>query len=355
VSRRLILGVGRSSILPPATDIFGVPLRSVPPLYEMQESGGTGPGIVGVGGAERPRHPPFRAEDEAVAPQSTNPRAGATVVRVTVDPPKITYARHPVHAPAIYEHGPDSVRQPGVPVGRVIRLEMPHSHVYPGISRTVQLYAPAQYAPGEPAALMVFQDGQLYLDPDGDIRAGIVLDNLIARGEMPVTIGVFVDPGSPSNRNREYDASDDRYASFLLDEIIPRVREQFTITDDPDHWAICGGSSGGNCALTVAWNRPDHFRRVISFVGSFAQMPGGNPYPTLIRTTPARPLRVFLQAGSRDLNWDQPVENWYSENLLVAAALAERSYDHRLVLGDGGHSTNHGGAILPDALRWIWR
>lgn len=256
-----------------------------------------------------------------------------------------------------YAHGPDSSRRDEAPRGRIERFTWNDSAVFPGTIRTVQVYIPSQYVLAEPAALMVFQDGRMYLDPDLEMRAGIVFDNLIHDGSMPVTIGVFVDPGEPGNRNAEYDAADDRYAEFLITEIIPAVRERLclAITDDPDRWAICGGSSGGNCAFTVAWQRPDRFRRVLGFVSSFAQIPGGNPFPELIRRTPPKRLRVFLQANRRDLNFDQPALNWYSNNLLVAAALAERGYDHRLVLGDGAHNANHGGVILPDALRWLWR
>ncbi|WP_281266439.1 alpha/beta hydrolase-fold protein [Curtobacterium sp. 9128] len=259
--------------------------------------------------------------------------------------------------PKTYQHGPDSVPHDGIPRGRIERFTWDASSVYPGTTRTVHVFVPAQYDPAEPAALMVFQDGGLYLDPGLDMRAGTVFDNLIAEGAMPVTIGVFVDPGQPGNRNAEYDPADSRYGEFLLREILPAVRERFglAITDDPDQRAICGGSSGGNCAFTVAWEHPDSFRRVLTFVASFAQIPGGNPYPSLIRSTPAKPLRVFLQANRFDLNHDEPELNWYSNNLLVDAALAERAYDHRLVLGDGGHSPNHGGVILPDALRWLWR
>ena len=208
---------------------------------------------------------------------------------------------------------------------------------------------------------MVFQDGRLYMDPEGEVRGGIVLDNLIHQGDIPVTIGVFVEPGvfvdpeNPKNRNAEYDAFDDRYSTFLLTEIIPEVTKRYTISQDPDQWGICGGSSGGNCAFTAAWLRPDKFRRVIGFLSSFAQMPGGNPYPELLPSTPVKPLRVFLQAGHRDLNWDQFERNWLANNLRVAAALAEAGYDFRLVLGDGGHSPNHGGVLLPDALRWLYR
>ena len=177
-------------------------------------------------------------------------------------------------------------------------------------------------------------------------------------------MGVFVDPrvfedvadrDARKNRNEEYDAFDDRYVTFLLTEIIPQVARRHSISEDPDQWGICGGSSGGNCAFTAAWLRPDAFGRVIGFLSSFAQMPNGNPSPALIPTEPRKPLRVFLQAGHRDLNWNEPRRTGSPANLRVAAALAEAAYDVRLVLGDGGHSANHGGVLLPDALRWLWR
>jgi enterochelin esterase family protein len=270
---------------------------------------------------------------------------------------EVPYVRQAVDftTPVRYAYGPDSRRQPGVPGGTLVEGELRSSQTFPGIKHRWWLHVPAQYEPGDEAAVMVFQDGRMYLDPDGEIRAGIVLDNLIARGEMPVTIGVFVDPGEPGNRNVEYDAADGAYATFLLTELLPAVQERYRIADDPERWAIAGGSSGGNCAFTAAWLRPDRFRRVLSFLGSFAQMAGGNPYPELIRASEKKPLRIFLQAATRDLNHDAPEHNWFSENLQVAAALAERAYDLRFVLGDGGHDANHAGAILPDALRWLWR
>jgi len=269
---------------------------------------------------------------------------------------EITYVRHPVDfsRPVRYAHGPDSYRQPGVPRGTVLDYAWTASRVFPGTSRCYWVYVPEQYTASEPASLMVFQDGHLYLDPEGEMRVPVVFDNLIHRGEMPVTIGVFIDPDT-ENRNAEYDAFSDAYATLLLAEILPNVQDRYVITDDPDQWAIGGGSSGGSCAFTVAWTRPDRFRRVMSFLGSFAQIEGGNPYSELIQDTPKNAIRVFVQAATRDLNWDSAEFNWFSANLRVAAALAERGYDFRLVLGDGGHDTNHGGAILPDALRWLWR
>jgi enterochelin esterase-like enzyme len=254
-----------------------------------------------------------------------------------------------------------SARRPDVPAGETLESDWTGSASSPGTSRKFWVHVPARYDPSEPASLLVFPDGWWYLDPDGEIRAATVLDNLVHRGDIPVTIGVFVDPGvlldagDPKNRNIEYDAFSGRYADFLLTEIVPQVTSRYSITEDPDRWGICGGSSGGNCAFTAAWFRPDRFRRVIGLVSSFAQVPGGNPYPELIPGTRRKPLRVFLQAGHRDLNWNEPARNWLAENLRVAAALAEAGYDFRLVLGDGGHSPNHGGVLLPDALRWLWR
>lgn len=268
---------------------------------------------------------------------------------------EIPYVRHPIQFPARYAHGPDSFPQPGVPRGALHEHDWNASRVFSGTHRRYWVYVPAQYMDAEPASLMVFQDAQWYLDLDFEARAPIVFDNLIHRGDMPVTIGVFVAPGEPGNRNVEYDAFSDAYATFLLTEILPTVQGRYAITDDPGRWAIGGGSSGGSCAFTVAWMRPDRFRRVLSFVGSFPQLDGGNRYPELIQETPKKPLRIFLHTVMRDLNWNAAQDNWFSANLRIAAALAERGYDFRFVLGDGGHNGNHDGVILPDALRWLWR
>jgi enterochelin esterase family protein len=266
---------------------------------------------------------------------------------------EIPYRPLPIELPARYAHGPDSSLQPGVPRGELHAYEWNDSRVFPGTRRRYWVYVPTRYSPSAPASLMVFQDAEWYLELDRDDRASVVFDNLIHRGEMPVTIGVFVSPSE--QRNAEYDAFSDAYATFLLTEILPAVQAEYAITDDPDQWAVAGGSSGGVCAFTVGWMRPDRFRRVLSFVGSFPQLEGGNRYPELIRRAPKKPLRIFLEARSRDLNWDRPQDNFFSENLAVAAALAERGYDFRFVLGDGDHGGNHGAVILPDALRWLWQ
>ncbi|MBQ3358471.1 MAG: esterase family protein [Microbacterium sp.] len=275
---------------------------------------------------------------------------------------EIPYRELPVQLDDVtYLFGPDSNRQEGVTPGEIIEFTVDASVVYPGTFRRCWIHVPAAYDPQSEAALMVFNDGWWYLDPDGDVRGGIVLDNLIHRGEMPVTVSVFVDPGvfpgaeSPKNRNAEYDAFDDRYVTFLLTEVVSVVSDRFRISADPNRRGICGGSSGGNAAFTAAWERPDTFGRVIAYLSSFSQMPGGNPYPRLLASAPRKPLKIFLQAAHRDDGWNQPEMNWLAENLEVSAALAKAGYDFRLVLGDGGHSPNHGGVLLPDALRWIWR
>lgn len=168
--------------------------------------------------------------------------------------PDLPYVRQPVDfSEALrYAHGPDSTPQPGVPPGTLLDYELTASRVFAGTSRRYWVYVPAQYTASEPASLMVFQDGRMYLDPKGEMRVPVVFDNLIYRGEMPLMIGVFIDPGEPENRNLEYDTFSDAYATFLLTEILPNVQDRYVLTEDPERWAIGGGSSGGSCAFTVA-------------------------------------------------------------------------------------------------------
>jgi enterochelin esterase family protein len=210
---------------------------------------------------------------------------------------------------------------------------------------------------------MVFQDGGTYVSEEKDFKVPIVFDNLIHQGKMPVTIGIFLNPGifpaiaedqkPPSNRSFEYDSLGDQYVRFLVDEIFPAVGAQYNLTQDAKGRAICGISSGGICAFTAAWERPDVFHKVLSHVGSFADHKGGHQYPTMIRKTEPKPIRVYLQAGSNDL--DIPAGNWPLANLEMAAALNFASYDYHFDFGDGPHNGNHGGATLPESLTWLWR
>jgi enterochelin esterase-like enzyme len=267
-----------------------------------------------------------------------------------------------------YPLGPDSLPHNGVPKGTVTTHVWKDSKVFPGTIRRYYVYVPAEYDGSKPAALMVFQDGHTYIKEDGDFRAPVVFDNLIHKGEMLVTIGVFVDPGhkkaelppepgwkpEPENRSFEYDTLSGDYAEFLLNEILPEVKKDYKITDDPEGHAICGISSGGICAFTVAWQKPDQFRKVLTHVGSFTNIRGGDAYPGMIRKgNETRPMRIFLQDGENDL--DNQHGNWPLGNKAMYAALKFRGYDVKFEYGEGAHNGNHGGAILPDSLRWLWR
>ncbi len=261
-----------------------------------------------------------------------------------------------------YQFGPDSQVKEGVPRGKVTKHEW-KSEVFPGTVRNYWVYLPAQYDASKPACVMVFQDGGNYVKQDGDFRVPIVFDNLIHRGEMPVTIGIFIDPGeippakegekAVRNRSFEYDTLSQQYAKLHLEEILPAVGKEYKLTGEASGRAICGISSGGICAFTVAWQRPDAFSKVLSHVGSFTNIRGGHVYPALIRKTEPKPIRVFLQDGSGDL--DNQHGNWPLVNQEMAAALKFAKYDYRFEYGTGAHSGKHGGAILPEALRWLWR
>jgi enterochelin esterase-like enzyme len=273
-----------------------------------------------------------------------------------------------------YTHGPDSLRKEGVPRGKITDFDWKESRVFSNTLRHCSIYVPAQYDAAKPAALMIFQDGHTYQKEDGDFRVPVVFDNLIAAKEMPVTIAVFIDPGfrqkefpdaprgwqpQPQNRSFEYDSLTTNYTTFLLEEILPHVKKQYNITDNPEGRAIGGISSGGICAWTVAWHRPDQFRKVVSHVGSFTNIRGGDKYPDIIRTNEWRPIRVFLQDGANDLRGSAQNRragwNWVIANHLMAAALEEKDYDYKYVYGEGGHNGNHGGVIFPDTMRWLWR
>jgi enterochelin esterase family protein len=179
-----------------------------------------------------------------------------------------------------------------------------------------------------------------------------------------VLIGLFINPGHrgatppdnpwhSDNRSYEYDSLSEEYVQFLIEEMIPEVGKTYLLADDPKMRAICGISSGGICSFTAAWQRPDYFHKVLSHVGSFTDIRGGHVYPTLIRKWAKRDIRVFLQAGSNDL--DLIFGNWWLSNLQMESALKFRGYDYQFAGGTGGHNGEHGGAILPESLAWLWR
>ena len=258
-----------------------------------------------------------------------------------------------------YVLGDDSLVKEGVPQGQVTQHVWDASGIYPGTSHDYWVYVPAQYTAAEPAAVMVFQDGQGYVTRQGAVRAPTVFDNLIHKGEMPVTIGVFINPGNSEQvldqRSAQYVPIDDTYVRFLLEEILPEVGRDYNLVDHAQGRAIGGMSDGGLAAFTAAWHRPDAFSKVVSHVGSFTRLRGGWDYPHLIRTTREnpKPIRVFIQGGMNDINLAEG--NWTLANLSMASALMFARYDHRAEIGDGGHNLIHGGAIFPDTMRWIWR
>ena len=279
----------------------------------------------------------------------------------------------------VYKLGPDSLPQPGVPQGKVTDWAQLPSQAYPGTLHDYCVYVPAQYDPKQPAALMIFQDGQAFLRPTGDYRATNVFDNLIYRREMPVTIAVFINPGRKpeqpvasasdwgdrsTNRPQEYNALDDKYAHVIVDELLPVLKKSYNLSDRPEDRAIGGASSGAIAAFTVAWHRPDQFHKVLSTIGSFTNIRGGHVYPDLIRQSERKPIRIFLQDGLNDNRGIRgtgaeakynPERDWHAQNLKMVAALTEKGYDVNFAWGIGTHSNKQGGAMLPEMLRWLWR
>ena len=271
----------------------------------------------------------------------------------------------PLHAAdELNPANPDRNVQAGVPQGKVTSGNFIESKIFPGTRRDYSVYVPAQYTVDTPACLMVFQDGAGYSKPDGAFRVPIVFDNLIHQKAMPITIAVFVSPGNitatkpgakeRSNRSFEYDSMGDRYARFLVEEFLPVALKGLNVSTDPKHRAVSGISSGGICAFTVAWERPDQFGKVLSHIGSFTNIRGGSEYPGLVRKTKAKPkaIKFYLQDGKDDLN--NLFGNWPLGNQDLAASLQFAGYEKQFVMTDGGHSGNWGGDQIPSALRWLW-
>lgn len=277
---------------------------------------------------------------------------------------------------SFYHLGPDSLPQEGVPKGQIRGPFTLPSEAYPGTQHTYWIYVPAQYTPATPASLMIYQDGQAYMAPEGDVRAQNVMDNLIYRREIPVMIAVFINPGrrpdqpepnlhewgdKTTNRPTEYNSLDDRYARVVVNELMPVLYKQYNISKDPDTHGIGGASSGAIAAFTVAWQRPDQFHKVLSVVGSFVNLRGGNVYPELVAKAEKKPIRVFLQDGRNDHRgimagrpYDQ-TRDWFYQNVRLMNALTAKGYDVNYAWGMNRHGQKMGGAIMPDMMRWLWR
>ena len=265
-----------------------------------------------------------------------------------------------------YEPGPDSKPQPGVPKGKTLSFRLEGSKIFPGTSRSITVYVPAQYKGDKPACVYVGLDRLDFSLPD-------VFDNLIHKGEMPVTIAVGVSPGTVRsvnekenprfNRSFEFDGLNDSLARLIVEEVLPEVEKRQTpdglpikLSRDPNDRCAGGGSTGGIGAFTLAWERPDLFRRVFSAIGTFVGMRGGDRYPVLVRKTEPKPIRVFQQDGENDQWMGGPeVGDWWMSNQTLDRALEFAGYEHQHVWGTGPHSGKHATAIFPDAMRFLWK
>jgi len=263
-----------------------------------------------------------------------------------------------------YPVDPASVEQPGVPRGEILKFVFDQSKIFPGTWREYWIYIPAQYKPDKPACVYINQDGIQW-------KAPTVFDNLIYKNEMPVTIGVFVTPGkvladsgsnalNRFNRSFEYDGLGDAYARFILAEILPEVEKKkasdgrdIRLSKKGNDRAIGGSSSGAVCAFTAAWEHPQEFSRVFSAIGTYTGLRGADRYPILVRKYEPKPIRIFLQDGSDDLNIY--AGDWWKANESMERALAFSGYEVTHVWGEGGHNNNQGTAIFPQAMRWLWK
>ena len=275
-----------------------------------------------------------------------------------------------------YQLGPDSYPRDGVPKGEIRGPFTLPSEAYPGTQHTYWVYVPAQYDRDIPASLMIFNDGQAFKSMDGDLRAPNVLDNLIYRREIPVMIAVFINPGRrpdqpeptpqnwgdrDTNRPAEYNSLDDKYARVIVDELMPALYKDYNISKDPERHGIGGASSGAIAAFTVAWERPNEFRKVLSMIGSFVNLRGGHAYADIVRKSEKKPLRVYLQDGrndnrgtGRDGKYDES-RDWFLQNMRLMRALSDKGYDLNYTWGIGRHGQKQAGAIMPDMMRWLWR
>lgn len=265
-----------------------------------------------------------------------------------------------------YPLDPSAKKRDGVPEGTLTKHQFKSSEIFPGTERDYWVYTPAQYKKDSPACLMIFQDGHVNVrKPDTSGYVPTTFDNLIHEGKMPVTVALLISPGvvpaanknaQPRfNRSLEYDGMGPNYANFLIEEMIPLLKSEhnLNISPNPDDRALCGASSGAIAAFTAAWERPDHFRRVYSMVGTYVGLRGGNDYPTLIRKTEPKPLRIFLEDGENDNNIY--CGDWWMANQTMQRALDFAGYEHTFKWGKGGHNRKHGNSIFSEALTWLWK
>ena len=283
----------------------------------------------------------------------------------------------PVSMDAYYKLGPDSQPMDGVPKGKISAGKIIPSTVFPGTQHTYYVYVPAQYDPAKPTPVMILNDGQAMMKAPGDVQAQNVFDNLIYRREIPVMIGVFINPGrrpdqpeppepdggwgdKTTNRPDEYNTPNDRYARVVVEELMPALKKEYNISPDPELHGIMGASSGGCAAFAVAWFRPNDFRKVITIVGSFTDLRGEYIYPELVAASEKKPIRIFMQDGRNDNrgqragNYD-PKRDWFYQNVRLMEALTKKGYEVNYTWGIGNHGQKQGGAVFPEMMRWLWR
>ncbi len=301
----------------------------------------------------------------------------------------------PTHNPA-----PEMAAQDGVPQGAVYEFTMSSadSKIYPGIAREpgtfgapdpadpaklivttshsapytrhVAVYVPKQYVPGTVAPFIVGADG-----PDRALFTA--LDNLIAQRRVPVMIAISIGNGGGdaqgSERGLEYDTMSGLYAEFVEKEVLPLVESQYHVklTRDPESRAAMGGSSGGSCALIMAWYRPDLYHRVLTYSGTYVnqQWPHNSQTPHgawefhehLIPNSPAKPLRIWMEVGDRD-NFNPNImgdhmHDWVVANENMAKVLAAKGYRYQLVFARNAGHTDRAvkQQTLPEALEYLWQ
>ena len=266
----------------------------------------------------------------------------------------------------------DSNKNVIVPQGKIIHFsDWNNSEIYSGTSRDISIYVPVT-SKTKDLGLIILQDGDSYMDLNGSVRATSVFDNLIHKKEIDPFIAIFVMPGRPKGgkknplgttrskqahlqRSIEYDSCDGNYLKFLLNELIPFVLNEISIeiTEEPSRRLLIGMSSGGICSFNAAWHDPNSFGNVISHCGSFTNIRGGHNYPSIIRRTERKSIKVFLQSGKLDLN--NIYGNWGLSNKEMASALKFSGYNYRFEFGAGGHSLNHGGSLFAESLKWIFK
>jgi enterochelin esterase family protein len=259
--------------------------------------------------------------------------------------------------------------KPGVAQGKLSEKRSHTSRIYEGMVADYWVYAPAAYRAGTPAAVMFWTDGEVHINRDAGSRALNVWDNLTHEKKIPVIIQVLVSPGLKEGRrwrSIQYDSVDDRFARYVLEEILPEVAKTYSLRTDGYSRAIAGDSSGAICALNAAWWRTADFSRVLLRIGSFTsiQWPrresdglsakdGGHIFPYLIRKSPKKNIRVWMQDGFGDLENDHG--SWPATNLALVNSLKLKGYDFRMSWGNGTHSRNGGNVEMAEEMTWLWR